>query len=45
MPLTSVTNSSSDIGLVSGYKIISYELSFITSSITLEELDRPRVRA
>ena len=45
MPLTLVANSSSDIGLVSGYKIILYELSFITSSITLEELSRPRVRA
>ena len=45
MPLTLVTNSSSNIGLISGYKIILYELSFITSSITLEELGRSRVRA
>jgi hypothetical protein len=45
MPLTLVANSSSNIGLVSGYKIILYELSFITSSITLEKLGKPRVRA
>ena len=45
MPLTLVANSSSNIGLISGYKIILYKLSFITSSITLEELGRPRVRA
>ena len=45
MPLTLVANSSSNIGLVSGYKIILYELSFITSSIILEELGKPRVRA
>jgi hypothetical protein len=41
MPLTLVANSSSNISLVLGYKIILYELSFITSSITLEELGKP----
>jgi hypothetical protein len=41
MPFTLVANSSSNIGLVLGYKIILYKLSFITSIITLEELDRP----
>jgi hypothetical protein len=45
MPLTLVANSSSNIGLVSGYKIILYKLFFITSGITLEKLGRPRVRA
>jgi len=45
MPLTLVTNSSSNIGLVSGYKIILYELFFITSSITLEKLGKPQIRA